>query len=397
MANVHTPIWIRSLGRLRASLVADLFAGLRSLIQRPSGSHTSIMEVVADVQGVERFRWILRNMLWFGVALHLLFMALFFGLQVWSLGVLNVASVLSYLLAARLLQRGQVDAPFAIGGTEVAAHAAIVTLLLGIRPGFFIFLPLVTVLTFLNPKASLRTKILWSATQALLLMVVVAVAETNAPVLVLAPEVQRLLMIVNAALFVGGLSFLTHVVSEAARSAEGDLRRALAREDELARTDALTGLLNRRAMSELLEVEAARVERNGRSFAVLVADLDDFKGVNDAYGHPVGDHALRCVAARLLGAVRAQDQVARWGGEEFLLLLPETDSETALRVAERLRSAVSEPPLQLDDHEYRATATFGLDVYRRGATVHEVVRQADRALYAGKRLGKDRVVRGLAA
>jgi diguanylate cyclase (GGDEF)-like protein len=336
-------------------------------------------------------------MLWFGVALHLLFMAVFFALQVWSLGALNIASVLSYLLAARLLQRGQVDAPFAIGGAEVAAHAAIVTLLLGIRPGFFIFLPLLTVLTFLNPKASLHTKILWSVAQALLLMVVVAVAETNAPVLVLAPEVQRLLMIVNAALFVGGLSFLTHVVSEAARSAEGDLRRALARVDELARTDALTGLLNRRAMSELLEIEAARVERNGRTFAVVVADLDDFKGVNDAYGHPVGDHALRCVAARLLGAVRAQDHVARWGGEEFLLLLPETDAKTALRVAERLRSAVSEPPLQLDDHEYRATATFGLDVYHSGATVHEVVRQADRALYTGKRLGKDRVVQGLAA
>jgi diguanylate cyclase (GGDEF)-like protein len=397
MANARLPIWIRSLGRLRARLVADLFAGLRSLIQRPSGSHTSILEVVADVQGVERFRWILRNMLWFGVALHLLFMAVFFALQVWSLGALNIASVLSYLLAARLLQRGQVDAPFAIGGAEVAAHAAIVTLLLGIRPGFFIFLPLLTVLTFLNPKASLRTKILWSVAQALLLMVVVAVAETNAPVLVLAPEVQRLLMVVNAALFVGGLSFLTHVVSEAARSAEGDLRRALARVDELARTDALTGLLNRRAMSELLEIEAARVERNGRTFAVVVADLDDFKGVNDAYGHPVGDHALRCVAARLLGAVRAQDHVARWGGEEFLLLLPETDAKTALRVAERLRSAVSEPPLQLDDHEYRATATFGLDVYHSGATVHEVVRQADRALYAGKRLGKDRVVQGLAA
>ena len=233
MANARPRIWIRSLGRLRARLLAGLIAGLRSLIQRPSGSHTSIREVVADVQGVERFRWILRNMLWFGVALHVLFMAVFLGLQVWSLAGLNVASVLSYLLAARMLRRGQVDAPFAIGGGEVVAHAAIVTLLLGIRPGFFIFLPLVTALTFLNPKASLRTKILWGAVQALVLMVVVAIAETNAPLLELAPEAQRLLMIVNAVLFVGGLSFLTHVVSEAARSAEGDLRRALARVDEL--------------------------------------------------------------------------------------------------------------------------------------------------------------------
>ncbi len=375
-------------------LNAGLRAWLRGVFERPSGSHTSIRAVVADVQGVERFRWILRNMLWFGLLAHVLFTAVFFGLEVWSLAVLNVASVLSYLLALRLLHRGHADAPFGIGGIEVAVHATLVTLALGVRPGFFIYLPLLTVLTFLNPKSSLRTKILLGIAQALMFMAVVAAAETFQPILALDVGALRLLMVFNAALFVGSLSFLAHVVSEAARSAERDLRAALTRVDELARTDSLTGLLNRRAMSELLDAEAARVERRGRPFAVLVADLDDFKGINDAYGHPVGDHALRSVASRLLGAVRAQDLVARWGGEEFLLLLPETDQETALHVAERLRAAVSEPALQLDGVEFGVTATFGVAVHSKGGTVLDSIRQADRALYAGKTLGKDRVVKG---
>lgn len=379
-----------------AGLRARLRAGLRAVFERPSGSHTSIQAVVADVQGVERFRWILANMLLLGLAVHVLFTLLFFGLGVWTLAVVNVASVLSYLLALRLLRRGLVDGPFAVAAVEVAAHAALVTLVLGARPGFFIYLPLLTVLTFLNPKTSLRTKALWGIVQALMFMAVVAAAETFRAMLVLDPAALRVMMVFNAAIFVGTLGFLAHVVSEAARSAERDLRAALGRVDELARTDTLTGLLNRRAMSELLEAEAMRVERHGRPFTVLVADLDDFKGVNDAYGHPVGDHTLRSIAARLLGAVRVQDQVARWGGEEFLLLLPETDRETGLRVAARLRTAISENPLQLDGVEFRVTATFGVAVYRKGNTVLETIRHADRALYRGKRVGKDRVVEGTA-
>ncbi len=364
----------------------------RGVSERPSGGHTPIRAVAADEQGLERFRWVLRRALWFGLVGHTVVMAVFFGLEVWSLAALNIAGVLSYALALRLLRRGHIDAPFGIGATELAVHATVVTLALGLQSGFFLYLPLQTVLTFFNPKSSLRTKILWGVTHALLFMAVVAAADTFRPALALDVGALRLLLVLNAALFVGGLSFLAHVVSEAARSAERDLRAALARGDELARTDALTGLLNRRAMSELLAAEAARVERHGRPFAVLVADLDDFKGINDAYGHPAGDHTLRCVASRLLGAVRAQDHVARWGGEEFLLLLPETDEETGLRVAERLRAAVSEPALQLEGVEFRLTATFGVTVHRGGDTILESIRQADRALYAGKHLGKDRVV-----
>ncbi|HKI57884.1 MAG TPA: GGDEF domain-containing protein [Trueperaceae bacterium] len=367
---------------------------LATLVTRRSSTHTSINEVVADVHGVERFRWILRNMAWFGLLVHVIFMLAFALVGVWSLAGFNVASVLTYVLALQRIRRGETDRPFVFAGVEVIAHAALATFVLGVRSGFFMYVPLLTVLTFLNPRASIRTKLWWSAAEAGAFMLLLGVAESVTPMAPPAAVTLRWLAVLNGALVVGTLGFLAHVTHEAVQAAERDLRRAMARLDELARTDPLTGLLNRRAMSEMLDVEAKRVDRNGRSFAVMVADLDDFKAINDAYGHPVGDHALRTIAQRLLGAVRAQDQVARWGGEEFLLLLPETDMPTALEVADRLRAAVADTALKAGDTELHVTGTIGVAVYRQGGSIHETVRAADRALYAGKSDGKDRVVKG---
>jgi len=378
----------------RQRAFAALARLLTRLLTRRAGTHTSISEVLADVHGVERFRWILRNMAWFALVIHVAFLAVFTVVGVWSLAGLNVASVLAYVLALRLLQRGELDRPFVVAGLEVITHAAVATAVLGLRSGFFMYVPLITVLTFLNPRVRIVTKVLWGAAEAVAFMLLLGLAEGAHPMTPVGPATLRVMVVLNGALVVGTLGFLAHVTNEAVQAAERDLRRAMARLDELARTDPLTGLLNRRAMSELLDAEAARVERHGRPFAVMVADLDDFKGINDAYGHPVGDHALRAIAQRLLGGVRAQDQVARWGGEEFLLLLPETDSATALEVADRLRLAISQTALTAGEHTLHVTGTFGVAVYHQGGSIYETVRAADRALYAGKESGKDRVVKG---
>jgi diguanylate cyclase len=378
---------LSNLGRL----IADVLAAF----QRPTGSHTSIREVVADVHGLQRFRWVLGNTVRAALALHAVFIVLFAALGVWPLAALNVGSVLAYALSLILVRRGHLQGAFVVVALEMVVHAFVATLFLSLSSGFFIYVPLLTVLTFLQPQVDRPTKVVWSIGEALAFLGVVALGEATGAIVRLPSATLSALAVANALLFVGSLAFLAYVTQEAAQSAENDLRIALARVDELARTDMLTGLLNRRAMSELLDAEASRVARHGRPFAVLIADLDDFKGLNDAHGHAAGDHALRSVAQRLLGAVRAQDQVARWGGEEFLLMMPETDLETGLEVAERLRAAVSEHPLLLDEAEIRTTATFGVAVFERGDTVFDAIRRADRALYAGKELGKDRVVRGM--
>lgn len=159
--------------------------------------------------------------------------------------------------------------------------------------------------------------------------------------------------------------------------------------------DALTGVANHGSFQETLRHEIARHERSAESLVLLMVDLDDFKAVNDRFGHPVGDAVLRGVVARLLESVRDMDVVARYGGEEFAVVLPQTDAAQGARVAERLRAAVAASPLPAGSEEpLPLTVSIGLAVYPEDAgTKGALVECADRALYAAKRTGKNRVVR----
>ncbi len=162
---------------------------------------------------------------------------------------------------------------------------------------------------------------------------------------------------------------------------------------EAARTDPLTALPNRRHMWELLAQAAAAANRGGPPFSLLMADIDDFKAVNDRHGHGGGDGVLREVALRLRDSLRGQDAVARWGGEEFLFLLPDCDRRGAMRTAQRLRERIATEPFTVGSaHEpLMVTLTIGCSEFRPGMSVDECIRAADLALYQGKELGKNRV------
>jgi diguanylate cyclase (GGDEF)-like protein len=160
---------------------------------------------------------------------------------------------------------------------------------------------------------------------------------------------------------------------------------------EAARTDALTGLFNRRHFSEVLEAELERSRRESLTPGLALVDVDHFKTVNDTYGHQIGDAVLSEVAARLLGAVRAYDCVARWGGEEFIVLAPALDHERALwRVCQALRESVGAMPVTVGQRRLDITVSVG-GVLADPMSSHElIVDQADRALYSAKRQGRDR-------
>jgi diguanylate cyclase (GGDEF)-like protein len=151
-----------------------------------------------------------------------------------------------------------------------------------------------------------------------------------------------------------------------------------------ARVDGLTGLPNRRQCEDVLAAELARAERFGGSLAVVIADLDDFKALNDRYGHAAGDAALCEFAAVLRDSVRDVDLACRWGGEEFVLVLPGTDGAGAASVAERVRENLRERSLDF-------TSSFGVASFAETSSGAELVRRADAALYRAKRAGKDRV------
>jgi diguanylate cyclase (GGDEF)-like protein len=162
---------------------------------------------------------------------------------------------------------------------------------------------------------------------------------------------------------------------------------------EQAMIDPLTGVANRRGFERVLEIELARSERRGHPLALVVVDLDDFKQVNDHHGHGVGDEVLVSLAERLRNAVRSEDTVARMGGEEFALLLPETTLTGAVTVAERTRDAFEAAGVRLKSGGHlTVTASFGAADYPASADYAALLGDADKALYTAKRLGKNRVV-----
>jgi diguanylate cyclase (GGDEF)-like protein len=158
-------------------------------------------------------------------------------------------------------------------------------------------------------------------------------------------------------------------------------------------TDALTGLHTRRFFEESLSVEAERVRRHGGGFGVLLFDLDFFKSVNDTYGHPGGDRVLCEVASRLRTAARTGDIVARYGGEEFGVLVSGIADANLGEIAERIRADIADVPIAVDGRTViSVTVSGGVAALSPGMTVDQVVLAADRALYAAKRAGRNRVV-----
>ena len=164
--------------------------------------------------------------------------------------------------------------------------------------------------------------------------------------------------------------------------------------EEEAFTDHLTGLANRRRFERQLEREVSRTLRYSRPFCLLLLDIDNFKEVNDTYGHNAGDEAIRRLSLTLQAGTRGIDLAARIGGEEFAVILPETEFEGGFDVAERLRVAISETEIPTVG---RITASFGVGEFPLcAATGRELVTLADAALYEAKRQGRDRVERATA-
>ena len=159
-----------------------------------------------------------------------------------------------------------------------------------------------------------------------------------------------------------------------------------------AMTDDLTGLVNRRRFISALEGELERASKLGRPVSVILVDLDDFKLINDQFGHHAGDRVLQAFAALLEAHIRDIDIAGRLGGEEFALLLPEADLAGAAATAERLRRALENGPIaSADANEFSATGSFGVTQYTPGQSADELLRIADAALYRAKAEGKNRV------
>ncbi|MFQ5759807.1 MAG: GGDEF domain-containing protein [Acidiferrobacterales bacterium] len=179
---------------------------------------------------------------------------------------------------------------------------------------------------------------------------------------------------------------------------EYDMRQyAERRADELgeqAITDSLTGTRNRRGITISALEAMAHAERYGHPLSVAMLDVDHFKEVNDTHGHKAGDRALQGVAAILTEALRLPDKVGRYGGEEFLLVMPETGLEETSKITERIRQQVSEAEFDIGDRKVKLTISIGAALFEKGEDLEQLVSRADRALYRAKGSGRNSVVAG---
>lgn len=158
-------------------------------------------------------------------------------------------------------------------------------------------------------------------------------------------------------------------------------------------TDGLTGAFNKRYLMETLEKELARAKRYSRSLSILLIDLDHFKKINDSYGHLMGDKILREICNLFIKRIRREETLTRYGGEEFIILLPETDKNGAITLAEQLRKMIEEHKFVIDDMEINITISIGVGIFEgKEVTPENLIKEADKNLYKAKNSGRNKVI-----
>ncbi len=232
---------------------------------------------------------------------------------------------------------------------------------------------------------SLRTA--WRWLRALILLFLAGYA--GFAVLLLGKIVTAAELIVSVILMAGGGFVL--VVARLSRLTTDDIARVAALERDVMR-DPLTGVFNRRYLDAKLAEETSRARRSGQPLSALVIDLDHFKHINDTYGHPIGDQVIRHVSALIASQIRTEDTVVRYGGEEFVVVAPDSTVEAASALAHRMIGSLNARLLTLPDGtSLSVTASIGAAQYEPGETGHDLLTRADCALYDAKRGGRNRL------
>jgi diguanylate cyclase (GGDEF)-like protein len=294
---------------------------------------------------------------------------------------LNILSICCYGLTLWLLKRRKNQLAIALIWAEVFTHAAVGTLLTGWNSGYYYYLLMFVPAIIISAP---RRKAYWMlATLWLFYLALFFITQDMHPVQPIGARALFLLQAFNETIFFTMVSFFVFMYQRLATRSDETLKL-------LATTDPLTGLFNRRYALETAMREAALFERGSRELSYILADIDDFKSINDRYGHKSGDAALVAVSEALRSVSRVEDVLARWGGEEFLFVLPDTPCHGAAELAERIRDVVAalSPVAGIG----KITLTCGVSGQRKNESCDAAIARADHALYAGKRAGRNCVM-----
>lgn len=378
-----------------ASLHADDTRAVARLPARdssPSAPRLHFTRKPATPQGAEalapetphdtRLHYLTHRASYVGGIAHLCFIPLFALSGHPLLAWFNVLSVAAWFLGYRLNAMNRQAAALLTLSGEVLGHAVLATTVLGWTSGFqFYLIALIPYILFYSRGSD--KLLIGGASLVLLTMVGLYFTSRETPNGLL-PSLQDGVYVMNLLVPMLVLGMVSLYYRRASIDAE-------VRMEQLATRDALTGLFNRRMMNERLSQERGRTSRGAATFSLVMCDIDHFKEINDTLGHDRGDEVLVEVASRFQQALRQQDIIARWGGEEFLILLPDTDSHAAEAVTERLRASLGEAALELREFALSVTASFGATTFEPGSRLADVLRTVDEALYEAKAGGRNRV------
>ncbi len=360
-------------------------------MSQPSKPLLTASPTVANVLA-HRYEAVFRVMIIVALIAYGVYFWVFVTLDVPRMPGVNLVAIGICGLALKLLDTNRLNSALALMSLLVLGHSAIATKIFGWNADFHLFGLLVINFLLLCPYFSRALKLLIFVTLTASYVVLAFWFRVNPGTPAATPNAVAIFTITNMITLAGVLGFLAHAYASTVTTMTQGLQSLNSKLMQLATTDALTGLLNRRHMREMVELEIARFSRTARPFSIILADVDNFKAINDQFGHQAGDAALMAIAQAFQHSVRTQDQVARWGGEEFFVFLPETDRDEASAVARRVQERLLRVPITHQTHGIQARLTYGIAEYALQQSFDDLISAADRALYAGKAAGKDRIV-----
>jgi diguanylate cyclase (GGDEF)-like protein len=319
-----------------------------------------------------------------GITVHLTLIPFFFWLDYKVLAAFNVLSSAAWLLARTMNHRGKHTLAIIVLISEVSLHTSLALYYFGWHSGFQYYLMAGVPFLLFNHRMKTAPLLIMSALLCILFMGLYALTS--------AQEYQF-----SNPLFIEGMNYANMATSFIALTVTSYYFRVASFISEqqmelVANADLLTGLPNRRGIYGTLNAQHDLFTRKGTIFSVVLADVDHFKLINDTYGHDGGDYVLKELSHLLKKRIRQYDVVARWGGEEFLFMFPDTEAQEAMTVAEDLRKVIESHRFVFNDHPIYVTMTFGVAQHTKHNSIDGTIKHADDALYEGKAQGRNRVV-----
>ena len=326
------------------------------------------------------------------ILMHMFLTTFFLITNIYPLMILNLISILIYLSSYLLIKSKQFVFVTLVCCVEIVLNVMVSSLFLGWNSGFYFYLFAFVPLCFYCKFRSNTTRFFIVNFTVVFFLATYFISNNSSKLFTIAYHSSVVLYLTNAFCCFCALSFLSYIYTKTIVYETSILSQSNKELEVLANTDPLTGLLNRRSMMKALsEIDIKFLSQN-TNFSLILIDIDNFKVLNDKYGHECGDLVLKKICSEIKITLRQDDVVCRWGGEEILILLPKTEIYDAKNVANKIRKRIEDMSYPYKDNNVKATLTAGVSCAAEGFSISDLINQADTCMYKGKASGKNCVV-----